>query len=319
VTSAVLNRYDVGPLPDNAPFGVTVRGLTLAHLEDPSVRRSLADLWVQQGVILFRDCEDSTEMHVEISKGFGPLLRSVFAENWVDGNPELNNIYYAPDNGTVDRINGEVLGGYLPWHTDRIYTDTLNRGGILRPVQLPTAGGMTGFIDKILAYQRLPDDLKARIEGLHVVYAVDLNLANSRFARPGEVISVREGKAHQGIMRRRFTYLPAVHPMVFEQAETGRKVLNVSPWFAQGVYEMGGSDGDELLSEVVAHCTSEANAYYHRWRMGDMVLWDNWRTLHACTGVPENDTRIMRRTTIAGDYALGRGLGGPVSEAKFDV
>ena len=60
------------------------------------------------------------------------------------------------------------------------------------------------------------------------------------------------------------------------------------------------------MAEVVEHCIDEANAYYHDWREGDIVAWDNWRTLHSCTGVHPDDRRQMHRATIFGDYELGR-------------
>jgi taurine dioxygenase len=96
-------------------------------------------------------------------------------------------------------------------------------------------------------------------------------------------------------------------------------VLNVSPWFSLGIYELGGPEGEALLREVVGCCLDEANAYFHDWRMGDMMLWDNWRTLHCCTGVPADETRVMQRTTIAGDYALGRRLDGAGAAPQYDV
>jgi taurine dioxygenase len=74
-----------------------------------------------------------------------------------------------------------------------------------------------------------------------------------------------------------------------------------------------------LLEEVVAITTDPALAYFHDWQDGDMVLWDNWRTLHCAKGVPPDDTRVMERTTIAGDYALGRALGAGGPAADFDV
>jgi taurine dioxygenase len=125
-------------------------------------------------------------------------------------------------------------------------------------------------------------------------------------------------KSGTAIARRMWTYPRVVHPMVFTQAETGRKVLNVSPGFAEGILEMGGPDGDALLREVIAHCTDPAAAYFHQWQENDMMLWDNWRMLHCATGVPPEQTRVMQRTTIKGDYALGRKLDA-VSHAEFDV
>ena len=110
------------------------------------------------------------------------------------------------------------------------------------------------------------------------------------------------------IVRRAYQYPRVIHPMVFTQTETGRKVLNVSPGFADGIYEIGGPEGEQLLAEVVKYCIDPAHTYYHAWQADDMVLWDNWRTLHQAAGVPADETRVMQRTTIAGDYAQCRKL-----------
>jgi taurine dioxygenase len=101
-------------------------------------------------------------------------------------------------------------------------------------------------------------------------------------------------------------YPVVVHPMTYKQKETGRTVLNVSPWFAVGIEGMENDEGNALLKKVVDHCIDERFAYYHQYRKGDLVLWDNWRTLHRCPGVPVGEVREMERTTIDGDYALGR-------------
>ena len=97
-----------------------------------------------------------------------------------------------------------------------------------------------------------------------------------------------------------------IHPLVYSQAETGRKVLNISPWHAAAIEGMENEEGDALLREVVAYAIRPDLAYIHKWAKNDMVLWDNWRMLHSARGVPPGERRRMRRTTIAGDYALGR-------------
>lgn len=312
--------YEVTPLGDGVSFGATITGLTLAHLEDIATRKALYDLWIDRGVLLFRGA-DSSAMHVELSKCFGRLEQHVFKEAWVDGRPELVNIKYYPDNGNIYEIDGDPRGGYLPWHSDLVYTDTINHGGVLRPVQLPSSGGQTGFIDQIAAYERLPERLKAKIDDLHVVYAMDLNQEHMRYGRARSVKFLQGAQSFHDIQLREYSYPRILHPMVYVQEETGRKVLNVSPWFALGIYEIGGPVGEALLHEVVDHCVDESTAYFHDWRMGDMVLWDNWRTLHCCTGAPPEQTRVLQRTTIAGDYALGRKLdSAPAGElARVDV
>ena len=94
--------------------------------------------------------------------------------------------------------------------------------------------------------------------------------------------------------------------MVYTQPSTGRRVANVSPWFAEGIEGMDTPEGDALLREVIGHITSTGRAYFHQWRPGEMVLWDNWRMLHCATGTPVGMRRLLSRTTIAGDYGLGR-------------
>ena len=308
----------IDPLPGGPSFGASVHGLTRADLDEEETRAALRALWIEKGVLHFTGFE-GTEPLVALSRIFGDLEPHLFKESWVDGFPELVNVKYWRGNGTIYAIDGQERGGFLPWHSDLVYSDRINRGGILRAVELPEHGdGRTGFIDQIAAYDALPDDLKARIEGLHVVYAMDLNVAHMRFGRPKDVRLIEFAPSALRIMAREYSYPRILHPMVFEQPETGRKVLNVSPYFALGIYEMGGPEGEALLAEVVERCTDPSLTYFHDWQTGDMVLWDNWRTLHCATGVHPDDRRVMQRTTINGDYALGRKLDGTAS-AGFSV
>lgn len=314
-----LGALEVRPLGEGVPFGATVVGLRQAQLGDERIRQALRYLWVDKGVLLFRGGDSSPEMQMELSRVFGPLEPHPFPESRLEGEPDLVKIKYYPEDGNQYVVDGKKRGGWLSWHSDLIYTHRINHGGILRPLQLPRRYGQTGFLCQIAAYERLPQELRERIDGLNVVYEVVINMAHHPFSRYGKIELERWSNSGQSIEQRRFTYPRVIHPMVFTQPETGRKVLNVSPAFASGIYEMGGVDGDALLREVVAICTEPGLAYFHDWREDDMVLWDNWRTLHCAEGVDWDDTRVMARTTIQGDYALGKqlGVGGPV--ADFDV
>ena len=71
---------------------------------------------------------------------------------------------------------------------------------------------------------------------------------------------------------------------------------------------MQNEEGDALLAEVIDHLIQPELAYIHEWVVDDMVLWDNWRMIHAVTGGPTDEVRVMRRTTIGGDYGMGRAL-----------
>lgn len=297
--------YSAVPINDDLSYGVIVSGLNSGDLQNEALQADLRRLWAQEGVLVF-DGIEGERVQLELSNIFGQcIIHPVKEQN--TGAPEgLVNILYRPEDGWLMEVDGELRGQWLPWHSDLIYVDKINHGGLLRPIQLPSRLGETGFIDKIETYDSLPEALKQKIEGLHVIYAYDVDVANQRFGRQGDARVVRYSEPLRKVKERESEFATVAHPMVFTQAETGRKVLNVSPWFAVGIVEMPGPDGEQLLSDVIEHIVRNGKPYYHRWEMGQMVLWDNWRMLHCANGSPADETRFLQRTTIVGDYGLGR-------------
>ena len=291
--------FTIAPIP-------VVSGLAREAIADPDVRKTLYDLWIDKGVVVFKDMTD-LDTQIELSEIFGepeehPLLVGVDRPR---EHKVIADIEYDEEDGDLYEIDGELRGGYLPWHFDLAYVDRINHGGILRPAVLPKRGGETGFIDRIAAYAALPDELKERIENLSVIHAFATDATKAKFGqRPDRCIrlswKIVKAADHPSLQHR------VIHPLVYTQPETGRKVLNVSPWHAIAVEGMENEEGDAILHEVIDRMIQPELAYVHDWQMNDMVLWDNWRMLHSAFGVPVGEQRRMRRTTIAGDYALGR-------------
>jgi taurine dioxygenase len=302
-----MASFTVGPLPRQSEFGAVVTGMTPAMIDDPEVRTALWDLWIDKGVIVFKGLT-GLDTQLSLSTIFGdadehPLLRGVDQKRT---HHVIADVEYDPEDGDVYEINGELIGGHLPWHFDLAYSDRISRGGILRPHVLPKRGGDTGFIDQIAAYDALPDELKSEIEGVNVIYAFTTDSTKSKFGiRPERCVHLSSrmvrASTHPSLQRR------AVHPLVYPQAETGRKVLNLSPWHAVGIEgRENDPEGDALLHRVVNCSIRPERAYFHNWQPDDMVLWDNWRMMHCACGVPNGEKRMMGRTTLSGDYELGR-------------
>ena len=303
--------FNVDPLPDNHAFGAVITGLAPDAIGDSAVRERLRGLWIDKGVIVFKGLAE-LDTQISLSEIFGepeihPLLVGIDRprEHFV-----IAEIEYDEAEGDLYEIGGEQRGGYLPWHFDLAYMDRINHGGILRAAVLPRRGGETGFVDRIAGYAALPEALKARIEGLRVIHRFSADSTTAKFgSRPDKCLrlsrNIRLALEHPSVQQ------PVTHPLVYTQAETGRKVLNVSPWHAVAIEGMENEAGDRLLAEVVDHLIAPEAAYVHEWQPDDMVLWDNWRMLHSAFGVPPGEQRKMRRTTIAGDYALGRRLERP--------
>ncbi|MCB2077642.1 MAG: TauD/TfdA family dioxygenase [Novosphingobium sp.] len=299
--------FETSPLPGQDRFGCIVTGLSPEAIDSTAVREALHGLWLEKGLIVFRGVEGGLDTQIRLSEIYGePEIHPMMAGTDIrTEHRALAPIEFREESGNIYEVKGKTLGGYLPWHFDGAYVDRINHGGILRPDVLPGEGGDTGFIDQIAAWDLLPQDLRDRIDGLNVLYSYQPDLTKARFGdRADRLIQMselfRKGMDHPSVQVR------AVHPMVYEQAGSGRKILHVSPWFADGIEGMENEEGDALLAEVISYVISPDLMYFHKWREGDMVLWDNWRMLHCATGVPPGETRIMRRTTIVGDYGLGR-------------
>jgi taurine dioxygenase len=300
-------KFGVHPLSDRLMFGSVVSDLDISSLEDPEVQRALKALWVEQGLVVFEGTTTDEAGHIALSSVFGTPEIHPLRDPAKPGSPELSDIKF-------DSVFGEIYefgdksrrGAWLPWHFDLVYTDRINHGGILRPIVVPKEGGETGFIDQIAAYASLPDRLKKRIDRLEVIYRFDIDASRQRYGATAGLQMVRIDPRSKKLMERLDGFPETLHPLVFEQQETGRKVLNVSPWFALGIEGMENGEGDALLEEVIAYAVDESGAYYHKWTETDLVLWDNWRMMHCALGVADSSERHLQRTTILGDYGRGR-------------
>ena len=104
----------------------------------------------------------------------------------------------------------------------------------------------------------------------------------------------------------------AIHPAVWTRA-SGEKVLHVSPWMSVGVSGHEDPQGDALYEAICQELIAKVKPYYHRWNHTDMLIWDNWRMLHSVSGMDPTHPRRMQRTTIRGDYGLGRFENGAAS------
>ena len=299
--------FTVEPLSPELAFGKTIRGLTSQHIRDPEVCDLLHRHWIEDGMVVFRDGEINEQFHLALSKIFGPLEAHPVRELLTEGKPELITLYSTPEDTTVVDVDGDVGGGYLGWHKDLVYVEQINHGGILRALKASKIGGRTGFIDQIDAYDRLPDELKQQIEGLHVVYRLG-SFDQMKYMTRAKFRVVQTAASAQSVIDSVEKHFPPVsHPLVFVQPETGRKVLNLSPFFAMYIEELGPEHGHELLT-ILAHHVLDSPAYHHAWSSNEMILWDNWRMLHSVSPAPIDQERVMQRTTIKGDYGVGRKL-----------
>jgi taurine dioxygenase len=304
----MLTPLDVSPLRAGLGFGARVRGVNHEGLRSPELRGQLNRIFEDRGLIVFEDVEPTSAMHVALSNVFGPLKEHpVPTVGRVDSGlmPGVIDMKHDSTDPTLVELGGKVLDHWLPWHFDHCYNNELNRAGVLRAIDISPEGGMTGFADGIQLYRACSPDLLAAIEPESILYRLNVVYESWRFGRPARFRCVSTSRKATETNAFAQTLPRAIHPAVWTRS-SGEKVLHVSPWMAEGVEGRETPEGDHLLEAVCQEVFAKADAYFHRWNTTDMLIWDNWRVLHCVSGTPPQHPRRMHRTTIRGDYGLGR-------------
>jgi alpha-ketoglutarate-dependent taurine dioxygenase len=302
-----MSSIKVRPLRDDLSFGSRITGVTEEVLTDERIRKQINDIFEDRGLIVFEDVEPTSKMHVAISNVFGPLkdhpVKQV-ARVDQDMMPGVIDMTHNRDKCNLVEIEGRELMSWLPWHFDHCYNNELNRAGVLRALEIPPEGGLTGFADGIQLYDAISPELRTRIESHNVIYTLDLIYDHMRFGRPKSFRPIKAQQAEYDILEVARRAPRAIHPATWRRP-SGEKVLHVSPWMAVGIEGHEDPAGDQLLEAVCQEMIAKIQPYLHRWSHTEMLIWDNWRMLHSVTGCDPRYSRRMQRTTIKGDYGLG--------------
>jgi len=300
--------YQVRVLQEGLGLGKEIIGLSHDDIARDAVRRELLDYWVADGLIVFRGSTVTPGFQIDLSRILGELEIHPIPELRAKENPELITLVSDQNREGLFEIDGVESIAFLPWHSDLSFMDRINRGGVLTAQKISSWGGETGFIDQAQAYDRLPEGLKAEIEDLEIVYQLCVNPGGSRYGTKRRVRTIRQSDFEKSVSPRLDTdYPPVVHPIVFAHPDSGRKILNISPFGALHILGRDDDAGHALLGTLVDHLTASP-AYHHAWQPSEMIMWDNWRMAHSVSGAAPDEIRIMQRTTIRGDYGLGRKL-----------
>lgn len=294
--------------PLTASFGAEVIGIDLSRPLGEDVADIVRSAWIELGLLLFRGADHDDEAQMRLSRLFGEMEPAATADLNDPVNKFMMTLAYDPADPTgrpapFYNVDGIDRAGWLGWHWDQAFMPTIVRGAVLRMTVPAREMGETGFIDAIEAYDRLSEEQKRRIDKLEVVYEFNPDFCSGQFGFPKNI--QRLDIASKGV---NYDFPPVVHPLVITQQETGRKVLKLSPMHARYVLGMDRNESDALLHEIADHLVDPRFAYFHKWQTNDMLVWDNWRVIHSANGVPLDCERQARRTTIMGDYEVGRYL-----------
>ena len=278
--------------PFDAALGAEVRGLDLSRPVDDADFAVVEEAYRSRSVLLFRDQALTPRQHIDFSRRFGKLEIHVL-DQW--RHPEHPEILIVSNVKDGERHVGVPHAGRY-WHTDLSYMQAPSRGSLLYALEIPEQAGRTlgdtRYTSTAVAYEALPDDVKARIENLSATFS----LAHHRSKL------MADGADRSPLTEEQQAKVPtAVHRIVQVHPLTGRKCLFVNEGHTVEILDVPNDEGRALLEMLCRHATRPEFVYRHRWRVGDVLMWDNVATQHIASfdyALPQR--RYLHRTTLEG-------------------
>lgn len=272
--------------PTSAVCGARVTGIDLSDDLPPDLVAELRAHWVKHKILAFPDQRLTDEDLERFTLYFGDFGEDPFFGH-IDGHPNIAAIQRNADETTP--IFAEVF------HTDWSFLDTPPAGTVLYSLTIPPHGGNTLFADQAAAYERLPDKLRDKADGLTAIHSARRGYAPAGAYGENDKSSGRsmDIRPSEKAMETR------THPFVRKHRETGEAALYSSAAYIIGFEGLPQAESDALLMEFYTHQTQDDLVYSHPWEKDMLVMWDNRSLLHAATGGYDGYDRLLHRTTIA--------------------
>ncbi len=262
-------------------LGAEIRGVDASRPIDGETFAAIEKAWHEHLVIVLRGQTLDEDAQVRFAERFGEL-----SPIHTDHHSATNKaVMYIGNRKKDGKIVGALPLGEMQFHTDQCYQERPAMGTMLYAIEIPTAGGDTLFTNGYQAFEALPPDVRQKVEGLKAVNVYDYG---------------------GGVLDRKFMVKPEAgishaHPVARTHPATGRKSLYVNRLMTHHIEGLPAEESERILELMFQTLERPEFIYEHRWRVGDLLLWDNRCTLHARRDFDPNENRWMRRVTIKGD------------------
>jgi taurine dioxygenase len=265
-------------------LGAEVRGVDLTGSLDDATIADIRKAWLDHLVLCFPDQNLSKDGLVAFARRFGEI-----DDNRTNKTRDPENVHVTFV--TNKAVAGKAFDGYKGgqnWHSDRSYTARPAPGTFLFAKELPDVGGNTIFSNQYMAYEALSPAMRGIVDRLSAVH--DYDKIKGNHIQASEVLAINH-QAHP----------PRVHPMTKVHPETHRKALFIGERLRQ-IEGMTPEESQPLLDFLNRHAVTYEFTYRHRWRVNDLLLWDNRCLLHLAPTDYDlhRQPRHMMRCTLRG-------------------
>ncbi|HEY7298992.1 MAG TPA: TauD/TfdA family dioxygenase [Xanthobacteraceae bacterium] len=275
--------------PLTAAVGAQVTNVDLRSVSDDDFPQIEA-AWHRYSVLLFRDQCLSDDNLLIFSRRFGELDPPPNQERGRQSPPGYPDIYVVSN--VLDE-KGDPIGalgaGEAVWHTDMSYLDLPPDASMLYSLEIPPSGGNTYFCGMQAVWRTLPPELKDAVAGRRIKHDGTFN--SGGYIRQG-VSATNDPHQAPG----------AWHPAVCVHPVTGVSALYLGRRRNSYVEGLSPEESDALLDRLWSFAARPEFVYAHRWRVGDLVVWDNRSTMHRRDPFDSNARRVMHRTQIKGKW-----------------
>jgi taurine dioxygenase len=261
--------------------GAIVEGIDVKRLDDAAFA-TLYRAWLDSNVLVVRGQQLEIGDFLAYSRRFGLIEPHPSKSTRHPDCPEVTLLGVNKFNPDGELNMAIYRRGAEGWHTDGAYDEVPFKATQLYALAIPSRGGDTFFASMYAAYDALPERLKQRLEGLQGAYVYGGRRKKTALLDPED----RDRK-------------PALHPIIRTHAETGRKALYFDPGKILRIEGLDESESDALIDELQGYMIQPGTEYHHRWRKGDIVIWDNRCSYHKAAGdYPPEEDRIHWRVSI---------------------
>lgn len=285
-------------IPSGQSLGARIVGIDLRQPLSAVDRALILNSLGRYGAVCFPKQSLDPAQQKAFASRFGSLEINVAASGYtVPGHPEVMILSNMVENG---KALGLADAGQ-DWHTDMSYSQTIAYLNVLFALRVPVRNGVplgrTEFLDMCRAYDDLPADLKAAIEG---------RTATHDFNKFWEEMLKRPGTQRKPLTpEQRAKKPPVSHPIVLEHPISGRKALYCNVGYVTHIDGMARTESDGILERLFAHQLQDKYKWAHLWTEGDVLVWDNIWTMHnAIADYRADEPRLMRRCQVMADWVF---------------
>ena len=282
-------------IPSGDILGARVEGLDLSQVLSDEQFKTLEAALGRHGVLSYPEQVLSSQQLRDFAARFGTLEINVAGAYQDAKLPEVMIL-----SNKVDE-NGKPLGlsdAGQDWHTDMSYSKTIAFANVLYGLEIPHRNGEplgnTVFCNMHAAYDELPAELKMRLEGMTITHD---------FAKFWEKMRAERGSKRPPLTdAQRRAKPPVTHPVFLTHPITRKRVLYANPGYSMQINELSPEESEATLAFLFQHQLQEKYQHKHRWRVGDVLMWDNMGTLHnAIPDYTPQEHRYIKRCQVMAD------------------